>query len=123
MIRTGVVRNALVIGAEIISPFMDWSDRNVAVLFGDGAAAVVLQATDREEGLLAERLGCYGESREILRVHGMGAGYAHQNRILGKTEWQFEGQEIFKKAVHGMSMACAEALHKDRQDVPPTSTS
>ena len=70
------------------------------------------QATDQEEGLLAERLGCYGESREILRVHGMGAGYAHQNRILGKTEWQFEGQEIFKKAVHGMSMACAEALAK-----------
>src|SRR6185503_11423019 len=72
----------------------------------------VLQATDREEGLLAERLGCYGESREILRVHGMGAGYAHQNRILGKTEWQFEGQEIFKKAVHGMSLACDEALKK-----------
>ena len=112
LIRTGVVKNALVIGAEIISPFMDWNDRNVAVLFGDGAAAVVLQATDREEGLLAERLGCYGESREILRVHGMGAGYAHQNRVLGQTEWQFEGQEIFKKAVHGMSMACAEALKK-----------
>jgi 3-oxoacyl-[acyl-carrier-protein] synthase-3 len=112
LIRTGVVSNALVVGAEVITPFMDWSDRNVAVLFGDGAAAVVLQATDREEGLLAERLGCYGESREILRVHGMGAGYAHQGRLLGKTEWQFEGQEIFKKAVHGMSMACAEALTK-----------
>ena len=112
MIRTGVVSNALVIGSEIISPFMDWSDRNVAVLFGDGAAAVVLKATDREEGLLAERLGCYGEAREILRVHGMGAGYAHQGRILGQTEWQFEGQEIFKKAVHGMSTACAEALAK-----------
>jgi len=112
MIRTGVVSNALVIGSEIISPFMDWSDRNVAVLFGDGAAAVVLKATDHEEGLLAERLGCYGEAREILRVHGMGAGYAHQGRILGQTEWQFEGQEIFKKAVHGMSMACAEALTK-----------
>ena len=116
MIRTGVVSNALVIGSEIISPFMDWSDRNVAVLFGDGAAAVVLKATDREEGLLAERLGCYGEAREILRVHGMGAGYAHQGRILGKTEWQFEGQEIFKKAVHGMSMACAEALAKIGQE-------
>jgi len=112
MIRTGVVKNALVIGAEIITPFMDWNDRNVAVLFGDGAAAVVLEATDREEGLLAERLGCYGESREILRVHGMGTAYAHQNRILGKTEWQFEGQEIFKKAVHGMSTACDAALKK-----------
>src|SRR5688500_16684073 len=112
MIRSGVVGNALVIGSELISPYMDWYDRNVAVLFGDGAAAVVLQATDRDEGLLAERLGCYGEAREILRVHGMGGAYAHQNRILGKTEWQFEGQEIFKKAVHGMATACAEALAK-----------
>ena len=112
MIRTGVVKNALVLGAEVISPFIDWSDRNTAVLFGDGAAAVVLQATDEDEGLLTERLGCYGESREILRVHGMGAAYSHENRILGKTEWQFEGQEIFKKAVHGMAMACDEALTK-----------
>ena len=123
LIQTGVVKNALVIGAEVISPFIDWSDRNIAVLFGDGGAAVVLEATDREEGLLAERLGCYGESREILRVHGMGAAYAHQNRIIGKTEWQFEGQEIFKKAVHGMAMACDEALDEDRQDAPPTSIS
>ena len=112
LIRTGVVSNALVIGAEVISPFIDWSDRNTAVLFGDGAAAVVLSATDAEEGVLAEKLGCYGESREILRVHGMGAAYAHQNRIIGKTEWQFEGQEIFKKAVQGMASACAEALAK-----------
>jgi 3-oxoacyl-[acyl-carrier-protein] synthase III len=112
LIKTGVVKNALVIGSELISPFMDWNDRNVAVLFGDGAAAVVLQATDADEGLLAERLGCYGEAREILRVHGMGGAYAHQNRILGKTEWQFEGQEIFKKAVHGMATACAEAMAK-----------
>ena len=112
MIRSGVVKNALVLGGEVISPFIDWSDRNIAVLFGDGAAAVVLEATDREEGLLAEKLGCYGESREILRVHGMGAAYAHQNRVIGKTEWQFEGQEIFKKAVHGMATACAEALTK-----------
>jgi 3-oxoacyl-[acyl-carrier-protein] synthase III len=112
MIRSGVVSNALVTGAEVISPFIDWSDRNTAVLFGDGAAAVVLQASDESEGLLAERLGCYGESREILRVHGMGAAYAHQDRIIGRTEWQFEGQEIFKKAVHGMATACEQALSK-----------
>jgi 3-oxoacyl-[acyl-carrier-protein] synthase-3 len=112
MIRSGVVKNALVLGAEVISPFIDWTDRNIAVLFGDGGAAVVLQATDSEEGLIAERLGCYGESREILRVHGMGAAYAHQGRVIGKTEWQFEGQEIFKKAVHGMAMACDVALTK-----------
>src|SRR5262249_40430642 len=57
LIRTGVVRNALVVGGEVISRFMDWSNRNVAVLFGDGCAAVLLEATDREEGLLGEKLG------------------------------------------------------------------
>ena len=112
LIRTGVVRNALVIGAELITPFMDWSDRNVAVLFGDGAAAVVLQATSNEEGLLAEKLGCYGEAREILRVQGMGGRYANQGVLYGVTRWQFEGQEIFKRAVHGMGEACERALEK-----------
>lgn len=112
MIRSGVVRNALVIGAELISPFMDWTDRNVAVLFGDGAAAVVLEATDAEEGLLAEKLGCYGDAREILRVHGMGGRYANKGMLYGVTRWQFEGQEIFKRAVQGMSGAAEEALAK-----------
>jgi 3-oxoacyl-[acyl-carrier-protein] synthase-3 len=112
LIRTGVVRNALVIGAELISPFMDWSDRNVAVLFGDGAAAVIVQRTDLEEGLLAEQLGCYGEARDILRVHGMGGRYANQGVLYGVTRWQFEGQEIFRRAVQGMSCASEAALGK-----------
>ncbi|HET7755878.1 MAG TPA: ketoacyl-ACP synthase III [Steroidobacteraceae bacterium] len=110
LIRTGVVRNALVIGAELISPFMDWSDRDVAVLFGDGAAAVVLEASEHEEGLLAEKLGCYGEAREILRVQGMGGRYANRGLLYGITRWQFEGQEIFKRAVQGMATASEETL-------------
>ncbi|HEY0766809.1 MAG TPA: beta-ketoacyl-ACP synthase 3, partial [Steroidobacteraceae bacterium] len=110
LIRTKVVRNALVIGAELISPFMDWSDRDVAVLFGDGAAAVVLEASDREEGVLAEKLGCYGDAREILRVQGMGGRYANRGVLYGITRWQFEGQEIFKRAVQGMSGACEDTL-------------
>jgi len=112
LIRTGVVRNALVIGAELISPFMDWADRDVAVLFGDGAAAVVLEASARAEGLLAEKLGCYGDAREILRVHGMGGRYANRGMLYGITRWQFEGQEIFRKAVQGMSGASEEALRR-----------
>src|SRR5262249_22373545 len=112
LIRTGVVRNALVIGAELISPFMDWSDRDVAVLFGDGAAAVVLEASPRAEGLLAEELGCYGDAREILRVQAMGGRYASRGMLYGITRWQFEGQEIFKKAVQGMSGASEEALRR-----------
>jgi len=112
MLRTGVARRALVVGAELISPFMDWSDRDVAVLFGDGAAAVVLETSDREDGLQLEKLGCYGESREILRIHGIGGAYVNQGRICGDTEWQFEGQEIFKKAVTGMGLACEDVLKR-----------
>src|SRR5262245_15622762 len=66
LVRTGVVRNAIVIGVEGISPFMDWSNRNVAVLFGDGAAAVVIQASDEPQGLIAEKLGCYADARHTL---------------------------------------------------------
>jgi 3-oxoacyl-[acyl-carrier-protein] synthase-3 len=110
LIRTGVVRNALVIGAELISPFMDWADRDVAVLFGDGAAAVVLEASERAEGVLAQKLGCYGDAREILRVQGMGGRYANRGVLYGVTRWQFEGQEIFRRAVQGMSSACDDAL-------------
>src|SRR6201987_4602769 len=114
LIRTGVVRNALVIGAELISPFMDWSDRDVAVLFGDGAAAVVLQASSEEVGLLAEKLGCYADARETLRVQGMGGRYANHGVLYGITRWQFEGQEIFKRAVHGMAGASEEGLARAR---------
>jgi 3-oxoacyl-[acyl-carrier-protein] synthase III len=110
MIRTGVVRNALVIGGELISAFMDWNNRGVSVLFGDGCAAVVLEATDREEGVLAERLGCDSDARQTLVVEGMGTRYANFTRMYGDTNWIFEGQEIFKRAVIGMSGACADVL-------------
>ncbi len=110
LIRTGVVRNALIVGAELISPFMDWNNRDVAVLFGDGAAAVVLEASTREEGVLAEKLGCFGDAREILRVQGMGGRYANHGVLYGIVRWQFEGQEIFKRAVAGMSSACEASL-------------
>ena len=112
LIRTGVVRNAVVIGVEVISPFMDWSNRNVAVLFGDGAAAVVLQASQEPLGVLGEKLGCYADARHILRVRGMGAAYANRDVRVGDTQWDFDGQEIFKKAVHGMADASAAALAK-----------
>jgi 3-oxoacyl-[acyl-carrier-protein] synthase-3 len=110
MIRTGVVRNALVLGGELISAFMDWTNRGVAVLFGDGCAAVVLQASDNEEGLLVERLGCDSDARGTLVVEGMGTRYANFTRVYGRTDWIFEGQEIFKRAVIGMSGACADVL-------------
>jgi 3-oxoacyl-[acyl-carrier-protein] synthase-3 len=117
MVRTGAVRNAVVIGVELISPYMDWTNRGVAVLFGDGCAAVVLQATDdvNEEpnvGLLGEQLGCYADARQTLRVRGMGCTYANRGLMLGDTQWDFDGQEIFKRAVHGMGEAAAAVMAK-----------
>jgi 3-oxoacyl-[acyl-carrier-protein] synthase III len=75
-----------VIGVELISQYMDWENRNVAVLFGDGAAAVVLQASDQESGVIAEKLQCYADSRQILRVRGMGTMYANLGVQYGQTE-------------------------------------
>ena len=110
LIRTGVVRNALVIGGEVISRFMDWSNRNVAVLFGDGCAAIVLEADATETGLLGEQLGCDADARGALVIEGMGGRYADFERPLGVTSWIFDGQEIFKRAVAGMSRASANVL-------------
>ena len=110
MIRSGTVRNAVVIGVELISRYMDWSNRNVAVLFGDGAAAVVLQATEREEGVLGAVLGCDAEARASLRVRGFGCGYAGHGVTLGDTLWDFDGQVIFKRAVAAMSQASTRVL-------------
>jgi 3-oxoacyl-[acyl-carrier-protein] synthase III len=112
MIRTGVVRNAIVIGVEWISPFMDWENRNVAVLFGDGCAAAVVQASDKQEGVLGEQLGCIAEARQTLRVRGMGCAYTNRNVMLGDTSWDFDGQEIFKRAVNGMAQASAAVMKK-----------
>jgi len=112
MIKSGVVKNALVIGVELISQYMDWENRNVAVLFGDGAAAVVLQASDLESGVIAEKLQCYADSRQILRVRGMGTMYANLGVQYGQTAWDFDGQEIFRKAVQGMSEASLDVMQR-----------
>jgi 3-oxoacyl-[acyl-carrier-protein] synthase-3 len=122
LIRTGVVRNALVVGGEVISRFMDWSNRNVAVLFGDGCAALVLEACDRQEGLLGEKLGCDVGGRDALVIQGMGGRYADFERRYGMTNWIFEGQEIFKRAVTGMAQAsvdvlAAQSISRDRIDL------
>jgi 3-oxoacyl-[acyl-carrier-protein] synthase-3 len=110
LIRTGVVRNALVVGGEVISRFMDWRNRNVSVLFGDGCAAIVLQSTDDATGLLGEKLGCDVGGRNALVIEGMGARYADFERRLGITSWIFDGPEIFKRAVGGMGQAAADVL-------------
>ena len=113
MIKCGMIRNAIVIGVELISRYMDWSNRNVAVLFGDGAAAVVVQASNNEEGLIGTVLGCDAEARESLRVRGFGCSYSGLNVTFGDTLWDFDGQVIFKRAVHAMAEASSRVLREN----------
>jgi 3-oxoacyl-[acyl-carrier-protein] synthase-3 len=112
LVRTGVLRAALVVGGEVPTPFVDWDDRNTAVLFGDGCGAVVVQASEREEGLLSESLGCDAEARETLDIRGIGARFANCGLPYGFTKWNFDGQEIFKRAVVQMARAGQEALRR-----------
>jgi 3-oxoacyl-[acyl-carrier-protein] synthase-3 len=112
MVRTGAVRNAVVIGVELIAQYMDWENRNVAVLFGDGCGAVVVQASEKETGVLGEQLGCLADARDILRIRGMGCAYTGRGVTLGDTEIDFDGPEVFKRAVYGMSQASAAVLKK-----------
>ncbi len=112
MIRIGSIKSALVIGAEVTSQMMDWSNRDVAVLFGDGAAAFYLEASDQESGVIAEALKCFGKNRDILSISGYGNLDANTGRANGDTEWRFEGQEIFKRAVLGMCNASENVLEE-----------
>jgi 3-oxoacyl-[acyl-carrier-protein] synthase III len=91
---------------------MDWDNRNVAVLFGDGAAAMVLKESQSESGVIAEKLQCYADARQILRVRGMGTMYANLGVQYGQTSWDFDGQEIFRKAVQGMSEASLDVMQR-----------
>jgi 3-oxoacyl-[acyl-carrier-protein] synthase-3 len=112
MIRTGTVKNAVVIGVELITRYMDWSNRNVAVLFGDGAAAVVLQASDTESGVMGSVIGCDAEARPTLRVRGIGCAYTGRGVSFGDTLWDFDGPAIFKRAVKAMADASSRVMQE-----------
>ena len=103
MIRSGGYRKALVIGAERITWFLNWSLRDTAVLFGDGAGAVVLEPSEAECGLLAAHLGCEGEALDALHVPNFGTAGNRFVENYGVFGVQFDGREIFRRAVKGMA--------------------
>lgn len=112
MIATGAIETALVVGADTLSCYIDWNDRRPSILFGDGAGAVVLRRTLTPSGVLGEVLGCNYRSRDVLRIRGIGSAYANKGITLGTVAWDFDGQEIFKLAVHGMASAARDVLSK-----------
>ncbi|MBP7710381.1 MAG: ketoacyl-ACP synthase III [Rickettsiales bacterium] len=106
-IKSGQVKNALVIGADTLSRIVDWSDRNTCVLFGDGAGAVLLQATSEENrGIIATDLHSDGTLNDILKTTG---GVA-SNQKSGFIE--MSGKEVFKHAVEKMSKSVLSVLSK-----------
>lgn len=106
-IRSGQARNALVIGAEVFSSILDWSDRRTCVLFGDGAGAVVLQAAD-EPGILATKLHADGSHTGILYAAGNVAG----GEVVGDPFLRMDGQAVFKLAVNSLSQSAHEVCEQ-----------
>jgi 3-oxoacyl-[acyl-carrier-protein] synthase-3 len=104
-IRSGQHRCALVVGAEVYSRILDWSDRGTAVLFGDGAGAVVLRA-DSAPGVLATVLRADGSQAGILSVPGNVCG----GKIVGSPFLQMDGQAVFKFAVRVLDEVARETL-------------
>ena len=106
--RTGSAKCALVIGAETLSRIVDWSDRNTCVLFGDGAGAVVLEASD-EPGILSTHLHADGEYEDLLNVD-YGVSTAADLIIDGTGGIQMKGNEVFKMAVNTLGRIVDETL-------------
>jgi 3-oxoacyl-[acyl-carrier-protein] synthase-3 len=103
MIRAGGYKNAVVIGSERITWFLNWSLRDTAVLFGDGAGAVVLQPASEETGLLASHLGCEGDALDALLLPNFGTAGNRFCANYGVFGVRFDGREIFRRAVKGMA--------------------
>ncbi|WP_371188697.1 ketoacyl-ACP synthase III [Thalassotalea maritima] len=109
-VRMGMAKNALVIGAERMSWFINWARRDTAVLFGDGAGAVVVQASDKPVGLLQSKIGCDSSARDILAVNNFGTDMDRYVNPPGALDLSFQGPEIFKRAVKGMGRATEHVL-------------
>jgi len=105
LMRAGQYRNALVVGAEIYSRILDWSDRSTCVLFGDGAGAVVLRR-DSAPGILSSHLHADGSYTNMLMVPGTVSG----GKVSGRPLLQMDGGGVFKFAVKALDDLVEEAL-------------
>ncbi|GMQ96332.1 MAG: ketoacyl-ACP synthase III [Gammaproteobacteria bacterium] len=107
-IRTHASQCALVVGAETLSRIVDWSDRNTCVLFGDGAGAVVLKASEAP-GILSSHLHADGQYEHLLTVNaGVSSGYDMLKR--GNAYMQMKGNEVFRMAVKTLGRIVDETL-------------
>ncbi len=107
-IKTGAAKCALVVGSETLSRIVNWNDRSTAILFGDGAGAVVLEASD-EPGIMSTHLHADGSYEHLLTVPaGISSGYEHVQ--AGEAYVQMQGNEVFKMAVNTLGRIVDETL-------------
>jgi 3-oxoacyl-[acyl-carrier-protein] synthase-3 len=111
-IRSGSIKSALVVGSETLSRFVDWKDRNTCILFGDGAGAFVLQASETPGGVLSAVMHSDGSGGDSLMIPGGGARYPATEASVheGKHYIQMDGKEVFRFATRVMASATQEAL-------------
>lgn len=113
-IRSGSIKNALVVGTEVLSRFINWNDRNTCILFGDGAGAFVLQASDQPGGVMSAVMHSDGSGADSLTLLGGGSHYPASERTIheGKHFVQMDGKEVFRFATRVMGRAVLEALEQ-----------
>jgi 3-oxoacyl-[acyl-carrier-protein] synthase-3 len=114
MIRTGQIRHALVIGAEILTKYVDYTDRSTCVIFGDGAGAAVLAPVEENKGILATKIRSDGRYAEQLYAPGGGTklGTTAETVKNGDHFFKMKGNELFKIAVRSMAEISKEMLDK-----------
>jgi 3-oxoacyl-[acyl-carrier-protein] synthase-3 len=111
-IKTGDYKTVLVVAAEALSRFLDWTDRATCVLFGDGAGAVVLEASESRNGLLSFVLGAHGVGEDLIKLPAGGAREPATPETLENGEHfiKMNGQEVYRFAVRIMGDSAVEAL-------------
>ena len=111
-IRSGSIKSALIIGSETLSRFINWKDRNTCILFGDGAGAFVLQASEQPGGVLSAVMHSDGSGGDLLTLQGGGARYPASEATVhnGQHYIQMDGKEVFRFATRVMASATQEAV-------------
>ncbi len=118
-IKSGIYKNALVIGAETLSKIVNWEDRSTCVLFGDGAGAAVLQQVNEGFGILSNNLGSDGTRADYLKQPAGGSRMpSSEKTILNNLHYiHMDGREVFKFAVRIMSKSALETVKNTGYDI------
>lgn len=112
LIRTGVSRCVLLVASERLTWYLDWTDRNTGVLFGDGSGAVIMEQGGDDEGVLAVDIGNDGAAAGALMVDNFGTAIDRLNHDMLELTFNFDGREIFKRATLGMMRSSHNVLEQ-----------